>query len=170
MKLVSNLFAVAALIVCVGAQAKDLTAQDIVEIQTLYAKYNQVLDAGKAEAWADTFTPDGVFNKTNVGRDALITFAKNFYDQGGGKRRHWNTNLVLTGTSDGADGSVYLTLWDVGNRPATILVTGIYEDKLVKTKDGWRFKTRVVNPDTPRAPTAATTPTAPAAPTGVAAH
>jgi SnoaL-like domain len=139
-----------------GVEAANLTTQDLADIQQLYAKYNQVLDAGKAEAWADTFTPDGVFNKTNVGRDALITFAKGFYEQGGGKRRHWNTNLVLTGTSEGADGSVYLMLWDVGNRPATILVTGIYEDKLVKTKDGWRFKSRAVNADTPR-------PAAPAA-------
>jgi hypothetical protein len=145
-----------ALLALSSAHAANLTPQDFAEIQQLYAKYNQALDAGKAEAWADTFTPDGVFNKTNVGRDALITFAKNFYEQGGGKRRHWNTNLVLTGTSEGADGSVYLTLWDVGNRPATIIVTGIYEDKLVKTKDGWRFKNRVVNADTPR-------PAAPAA-------
>src|SRR5215831_792511 len=159
MKFVSYLIAMTALVVCTCAQAKDLTAQDLAEIQTLYAKYNQVLDAGKAEAWADTFTPDGVFNKTNVGRDALINFAKGFYQQGGGKRRHWNTNLIVTGTSEGADGSVYLMLWDVGARPATIIVTGIYADKLVKTKDGWRFKSRVVNADAPR-------PAAPAAEPG----
>ena len=160
---ISKLIAVGALAAVASmANAADLKPQDMMEIQQLYSKYNQVLDAGKAEAWADTFTPDGVFNKTNVGRDALITFAKNFFDQGQGKRRHWNTNMVVTGTSEGADGSVYLTLWDTGNRPATIIVTGIYEDKLVKTKAGWRFKSRVVNPDTPRAPAAA--PAAPAAP------
>jgi len=147
-----------ALFAFANAHAANLTPQDMAEIQTLYAKYNQVLDAGKAEAWADTFTADGAFNKTNVGRDALIAFAKGFYDQGGGKRRHWNTNLILTGTSEGADGSVYLMLWDVGNRPATIIVTGIYEDKLVKTKDGWRFKTRLVNPDAPRAAAATAAP------------
>src|SRR5215471_4649641 len=156
MKTLKLMAIAAAALFAFSAQAANLTPADMSEIQTLYAKYNQVLDAGKAEAWADTFTPDGVFNKTNIGRDALITFAKNFYQQGGGKRRHWNTNLVLTGTAEGADGSVYLMLWDVGGRPATILVTGIYEDKLVKTKDGWRFKSRVVNADTPR-------PAAPAA-------
>jgi len=155
-------FSISSLLAFAGAHAANLTPQDMVEIQRLYAKYNQVLDAGKAEAWADTFTPGGVFNKTNIGRDALIAFAKNFYDQGGGKRRHWNTNFVVDGTAEGADGSVYLMLWDAGNRPATIIVTGIYEDKLVKTKDGWRFKSRVVNPDSPRATAAA--PTAPAAP------
>jgi hypothetical protein len=161
MKLFKQLAAASAFtLLAFAAQAANLTPQDMAEIQTLYAKYNQVLDAGKAEAWADTFTPDGVFNKTNVGRDALITFAKGFYDQGGGKRRHWNTNLVLTGTAEGADGSVYLMLWDVGQRPASIIVTGIYEDKLVKTKDGWRFKTRLVNPDAPRP--AAAAPAAPA--------
>jgi hypothetical protein len=164
MKVIKQAVAISALaLIAFAAQAANLTPQDMAEIQTLYAKYNQALDAGKAEVWADTFTPDGVFNKTNVGRDALIAFAKGFYEQGGGKRRHWNTNLVLIGTADGADGSVYLMLWDVGQRPASILVTGIYEDKLVKTKEGWRFKTRVVNPDAPRPAVPAAAPAAPAA-------
>ena len=143
-----------AMFASLNAFAADLKPQDIIEIEQLYAKYNQAIDAGNGEAWADTFTPDGVFNKTNVGRDALIAFVKNFQTQGGGFRRHWNTNLVLTGTKEGADGSVYLMLWDIGNKPQTIVVTGIYEDKLVKTKGGWRFTSRVVKPD-PARPAAA---------------
>jgi hypothetical protein len=173
MKLIKQ-FAIAsvfALFAAASAFAEIPSTKEMIDIQMLYAQYNQALDAGNAEAWADTFTPDGVFNKTNVGRAALITFAKNFYAQGGGFRRHWNTNLVLKDTSEGIDGSVYLTLWDVGNRPATIVVTGIYEDKLVKTKDGWRFKSRTVKPD-PARPAAASAPApaapqTPAAPTGL---
>ncbi len=140
------------------ASAADLKPQDFAEIGQLYAKYNQAIDSGNAEGWADTFTPDGVFSKTTVGRDALIAFAKGFYESGSGKRRHWNDNLILTGTAEGADGSVYLMLWDTGNRPATLMVSGIYEDKLVKTKNGWRFKSRAVKVDTAK-PAAAATPT-----------
>ena len=50
---------------------KALTAQDLVDIQQLYAKYNWTLDSGDAEAYASTFTPDGVFNN-NVGHDAIV--------------------------------------------------------------------------------------------------
>ena len=147
MKFSKHLTLAALLLTAFVANAAPPSTQEMIDIQQLYATYNQALDAGDAEGWANTFTPDGVFNKTNVGHDALVTFAKGFYAQGSGMRRHWNTNLVLKSTAEGVDGSVYLMLWDVGNRPATIIVTGIYEDKLVKTKDGWRFKSRTVKPD-----------------------
>jgi len=64
-----------------GAQTagnKTLTAQDFVDIQQLYAKYNWSLDAGDAEGYASTFTPDGVFNN-NVGHDAIVKFANTFH-------------------------------------------------------------------------------------------
>jgi hypothetical protein len=141
------------------AHAANLTAQDIAEIEQLYAKYNHAIDTINGDAWADTFTPDGVFNTRFSGREALVGFVNNTWKgMGGANRRHWNSNLKLTGTAEGADGSVYLILWDVGVKPQTIFSTGIYEDKLVKTKDGWRFKTRVVKND---APAAAAAPSAP---------
>jgi hypothetical protein len=40
-------------------------------------------------------------------------------------------------------------LWNVGVRPAAIILTGVYQDELVKTADGWRFKSRVVTTDRP---------------------
>ena len=142
--------------------ADKLTMQDYVEIQQLYAKYNLAIDSGEAEVWADTFTADGVFNKRFTGREALIGFIKLWRERmNGANRRHWNSNLQITGTPEGATGSVYLILWDVGVKPATPASTGMYADVLVKTKDGWRFKSRVVNGDVP-AP--ATPPAAPAAP------
>ena len=54
--------------------AKGLKADDLVEIQQLYAKYNWTIDAGDSEGYASTFTPDGVFN-ANVGHDAIVKFA-----------------------------------------------------------------------------------------------
>jgi ketosteroid isomerase-like protein len=135
--------------------AEKLTTQDYVEIEQLYATYNQAIDNGDAAVWADTFTADGVFSKRFAGREALMGFIKSWVAGGGATRRHWNSNLKITGTPDGANGSVYLILWNVGVKPAAPMTTGKYADVLVKTKDGWRFKIRDVNADAPPAPPAA---------------
>jgi len=143
--------------------ADKLTTQDYVEIGQLYAKYNHAIDGGDAEGWADTFTPDGVFNTRFTGREALMGFIKMWRERmNGANRRHWNSNLHIVGTADGATGSVYLMLWDVGVKPQAIVSTGMYADVLVKTPNGWRFKSRVVKGDAPpAAPAAPATPPAP---------
>jgi hypothetical protein len=53
----------------------SLTAQDHIDIQQLYAAYNNAFDGGNAEAYAPLFTPDGTFNDI-AGRDALVAFVK----------------------------------------------------------------------------------------------
>lgn len=141
-----------------ASAAEKLTADDHAEIAQLYAKYNHAIDSGNGAAWADTFTPDGVFRKTTVGRDALIKFVENFAKSSNGAFRHWNSNLTVVGTPEGADGSVYLILWNVGVRPQTIVTTGIYIDKLVKTPAGWRFKSRDIKGDAPPPAAAAPAP------------
>ncbi len=137
-----------------AAAQQPLTPADIVEIQQLYAHYNMAIDTGDGEAWAATFTPDGVFNNTNKGHDALVQFIKDWREKrDGANRRHWNSNLAFTATPGGASGSCYLILLNVGVRPATIATTGVYEDALVKTPKGWRFTSRVVHADpAPRPP------------------
>ena len=145
--LVLSLFVLgsAALLNAAGA---TLTADDYVAIQQLYARYNVAIDTGDADAWAATFTPDGVFNRTNKGRDALVQFVKDWREKrNGANRRHVNSNLVITPSAGGATGTTYLVLLDVSARPATIAMTGMYDDALVKTPQGWRFKSRVVNAD-----------------------
>jgi hypothetical protein len=134
-------------------RAPALTTQDYADIQQLYARYNLAIDTGDAEGWAGTFTPDGVFNNTNRGRDALVQFVHDWREKrDGANRRHLNSNMVLSPTADGAKGTIYLLLLNVGVRPATIATTGIYEDVLVRTPQGWRFRSRVVHADpAPRA-------------------
>jgi hypothetical protein len=124
-----------------GGAAKNFTAQDFVDIQQLYAKYNWSLDAGDAEAYASTFTADGSFNN-NVGHDAIVKFADTFHAGMGAHVRHWNTNLMIMPTPEGAHGQVYLVLVDFATKPATIATSASYADDLVKTPQGWRFKTR----------------------------
>ena len=124
----------------------QLTTQDLVEIQQLYAKYNWTLDAGDSEGYASTFTPDGIFNNNN-GHDAIVKFADGFHAGLGSHVHHWNTNLLILPTPEGAHGQVYLVLVDFGTKPASIATSASYSDDLVKTADGWRFKKRTTKGD-----------------------
>lgn len=143
------------LLVCGGlavprlfAAKTALTTQDYLDIQQLYARYAMTIDAGDAEGWANTFTPDGVFNNSSRGHDALVQFVHDWRDKrNGAERRHWNANLVITPADGGASGSVYLMLLDIGVRPPVPNMSAVYEDSLVKTPQGWRFKTRVLHSD-----------------------
>lgn len=131
----------------VSAQAAELTTQDYIDIEQLYATYNHAIDAGDGEAWAATFTPEGSFNRFK-GKDALVGFIKNWREKmNGANRRHWNTNLRITPSADGANATVLLMLLDVGTQPPSIAMTGQYTDVLVKTPNGWRFKSRQVKGD-----------------------
>lgn len=123
--------------------AGALTAQDYAEIQQLYARYNWAIDAGDVDGYVALYTPDGTFNTFN-GADGLRTFMKN---RQGGTRRHWNSNLVITPSAEGANGKVYLLLVDVGVKPPAISSAARYDDRLVKTSQGWRFKKRQTSPD-----------------------
>jgi hypothetical protein len=130
--------------------AERLTADDYIEIQRLYANYAHALDKGEGERFASTFVLDGEFTAGRgpgrggevrnpiKGEDALLKMGSR------GGLRHFNANLVITPIPEGAKGSVYLLLFNVRDIPATIVETAIYEDTLVKTARGWKFKKRVV--------------------------
>ena len=111
-----------------------LSTDDLVEIQQLYARYSWTIDAGDGEGWAATFTADGVFN-TNVGHDALVKFATTFHSGLGTHVRHWNTNMMIAPTSDGARGQVYLVLMDFGTKPTSIAASATYSDVLIPPSD-----------------------------------
>ena len=136
------------------ASAEGLSTQDYIDIEQLYATYNHAIDSGDGEAWAATFTPDGTFNKF-TGHDQLVGFIQRWKaEMNGGNRRHWNTNLRIQPSKDGASASVFLMLVDVTTKG--IIATGMYNDTLVKTATGWRFKTRATKMDAaPPAPAAA---------------
>src|ERR1700733_11331807 len=132
-----KLFALIGIAVCCGSAllsaqkaAGKLTTDDLIEIQQLYTKYNWALDSGDAEGYASTFTPDGVFNN-NVGHDAIVKFANTFHGGMGAHVKHWNTNLMITPSAEGATGQVYLVLVDFGTKPASIATSANYSDELV---------------------------------------
>lgn len=123
---------------------KALSADDMNEIQQLYARYAWAIDGGDAETFASTFTDDGAFNAM-VGRDTLVKFATTFHAGIGSHLRHWNSNLVVQPSPTGASGQVYLMLVDFAPSPATIVRVGSYTDELAKTAKGWRFKKRATS-------------------------
>ena len=85
------------------------------------------------------------------GSDDLAKMAQSFHQVNGTTSRHIYTNLRITQAPNGARGLVYFNALDVGTKPPTNTNSGIYEDTLVKTPDGWRFKKRVLTLDGPDA-------------------
>ena len=90
--------------------APKLTADDYIEIQQLYANYAHALDKGEGERFAATFVLDGDFTGGRgpgrgsevrnpiTGKDALLAMGSR------GGLRHFNANLVITPTPEGAKG------------------------------------------------------------------
>ena len=146
------LAAVAALSAGVVAQQKKatLTALDYAEINQLYIRYNYGIDThgDNGMMWAGSFTTDGVFDvgggKKFVGREALLAFAHGVAKTNNGAPHHFATNIRIEPSPEGATGSAYffnVPTPETG-KPAAITRTGTYEDVIVKTAEGWRFKQR----------------------------
>ncbi|HEX6032622.1 MAG TPA: nuclear transport factor 2 family protein [Tepidiformaceae bacterium] len=124
-----------------------LSTEDMLAIQQLYGRYNHAIDSGDGQGWASCFTANGTFTSpasgSLAGTEALATFAEGF--AGRLRGRHWINNLVLESDGDGARGKCYLMLLRlVEGQPASILATGIYDDRLVKRDGSWVFASRNV--------------------------
>ena len=139
-----------------GAQAHPapprLPDAEYLAIQQLYARYCHVLDRGDGEAFAACFTEDGEFTggrgpglagdvRTPLKGRAVLAAAG-----ATSGTRHFYANLVLTPTADPntVKGSVYLLLYTARTTPPSFVETAIYDDTLVRTPEGWKFKKRVV--------------------------
>ena len=128
-----------------------LTPEDYIEIEQLYANYVRATDmggAGDGSDYAANFTPDGEFgaNGENKGPEALKSMIKNFHtrlERDGWSSRHTYSSVQITPTPERAKGSVYALIFNVTAEPPFVDHSGVYEDWLVKTNDGWRFKKRI---------------------------
>lgn len=127
-----------------------LSVHDRFAIQDLYARYNHAIDLGDPEGWAACFTADARFTTSRTGtirgREGLVDFARSFNARM--KSRHWTNNLVLEGTELGAVGSCYLILLTFGpDDKASLAMTGLYRDDIVRHEGGWAFASRDVTID-----------------------
>jgi 3-phenylpropionate/cinnamic acid dioxygenase small subunit len=124
-----------------------LFVDDRVEILDLYARYCHAVDLGDAEGWAATFTEDATFDSPAgalAGREALAGFVRATVERRTFQTRHLPSNIVLDATEEGAAGRAYFAIYRCSGPEAKpeILATGMYEDTLVRTPEGWRFKSR----------------------------
>jgi type II secretory pathway pseudopilin PulG len=144
-----------------SASAQSSYAEDRAMIEDLQARYLFALDFRDAEAYASTFSNDGVldFGAGEIrGRDAIRNFIvesrKNAEAQAAkdtsGLRpaagRHNITNIVIKINGDKAIGRAYW--FHMGNnnpkRTATLNSFGHYEDEMVKVDGRWLFSKRKI--------------------------
>ncbi len=139
---------------------QTLTAADHVEIRNLYATYNHYVDSGKDNgyAYADLWTEDAVFH-INLGNPRVVNGREELAEvaQGAGspppvlKAAHHAVNIMIEPTPEGAHGRAYLVMVSSPTEgTSTTGLSAIYEDDLVKTADGWKFKMRTVEAVTPQ--------------------
>ena len=126
----------------------SLSTQDYIDIQNLYHTYTRFTDmggAGDGSDYASLFTEDASFNQTqgSEGLKRMITGFHKSLQKNGWSSRHTYTGLVITPTPEGAKGSVYLLTFNVTAKPPFVDHSGVYEDWLVKTKSGWKYKKRI---------------------------
>lgn len=141
--------AVAAPLAAQERRPNPLTALDHAEIQQLYSQYHWVADAGDGRAWAQLFTLDGEYSQEGgsnraMGREQLTELGIRAFGQRSGKKGlRFTTNIRFEPTPEGAQGGAYMLSVTPGDpgKPASV-TAAVYEDVLVKTSEGWRFKSR----------------------------
>ena len=127
-----------------AAAPGGLTLQDYIEIQQLYARYAHGIDshADGGGMYASTYTDDGVLDvgsRKYEGRAALTALAK---PPGDPTLLHLISNVEIEPSPQGARvvaNMAQLTLGEPG-KPPTLRGIGRYEDVVVRTPQGWRFK------------------------------
>lgn len=133
------------------AKPVPLSPEDRAEIQELLHRYSHYVDNRLGDAWASVFTPDGrleFYGQVYEGRDKLAAWAKedrDFYPT------HFVGDTIMVQTAPGqvhARSMVIVTIRMknypkvAGPSPTQMLGVGVYDDQIVKTKDGWRIRLR----------------------------
>jgi hypothetical protein len=129
-----------------------LSPEDYMEIQQLYGFYTRDVDPGSTRNASWMFTDDAVAQmgtRRYTGQELKDFYAQVPKNQSAGVR-HFNSTYVIVGTPEGARGSSYMMQVErrTDKGPVEVTLFGKYEDKFVKTRDGWRFKERIWTPDT----------------------
>jgi hypothetical protein len=133
------------------------SADDAVEILDLLGRYSFAADEGTPEDYAGVFTDDGAFvgrvgqpDEIRIeGREALLRFAgaaakRKASGAAAGTRHHHASPTIVELTATTAHVRSYLLVTLAGT---DVGLTSIYDDRLVKTPDGWRIAERRALPD-----------------------
>jgi ketosteroid isomerase-like protein len=130
----------------------ELVAQR--DIERTMVRYAESIDYGDNQAWADTFTPDGVFDVrrrgeplfTHVGTDALLAFVATHTHAPDTYHKHMLGLPTIEVTGDRATARAYFSMMHESPNGPMVLVFGRYLDTLARTADGrWLFAERIVD-------------------------
>ena len=135
-----------------GAATEGLSGRDHAEIEQLYWRHNVAFDSAVAggRAFARTFVSDGKLVTaalTVTGHDALAGLAA----ANTPGLRTWMSNLVVDPSPEGATGRAYIMTADLtavagGSGTGRRWTEAVQSrDAVVRTPEGWRFKTRTYN-------------------------
>ena len=121
-------------------------------IRELIARYSFHIDRSDFDAWADTFTEDGVFEVSGLmrfeGRSSIREFGNHIpkNERGQTGMMHYTMNQIIEVSGDTAKATCYLLLVREGT-PLQTDIAGRYEDELVKQGGRWLFKSRTAHFD-----------------------
>ena len=115
------------------------------EITELLARYADGVNCRDIEAWTAVWAEDSIYTLngelTKKGRDAIVAlYAKSM------ERVESMLQLVHNGTveadGDSATGRWYVTEYRVMDDDKSVFVIGVYQDRYVRTAQGWKFAER----------------------------
>jgi 3-phenylpropionate/cinnamic acid dioxygenase small subunit len=121
-------------------------------IRELLARYCFLLDGYRLSEFAALFTADGEWisrNGTAKGPEAIERLLRGLVPEPapGKRRKHFTANIIVELADDSATvASNFLVVRDSENGPV-VAVAGTYDDTVVRTSEGWKFKSRRLSHD-----------------------
>ena len=121
-------------------------------IRELLARYCFLLDGFRLNEFAALFAADGQWISRNghaTGPEAIERLLRGLVPEPapGRRRKHFTANIIIELAGDHATVvSNFLVVRDSETGPA-IAVAGTYDDTVVRTPEGWRFKSRRLSHD-----------------------
>ena len=128
------------------------TPDDFMQISQLFARYDYGIDNGAGAAWADNFTPGGVFQDPSIcaiGREQLVAVANN-HGKANGDQEHFHLPslgpIVYIDPDHATVHSTVIVVKKTGfGVQGGVMVTGSYDDTLVRSHGKWVFSYRRVH-------------------------
>ncbi|MGQ0621163.1 MAG: nuclear transport factor 2 family protein [Panacagrimonas sp.] len=127
---------------------KNLISQAIADCESLCRAYGALADAGDADAFADLYTADGVFDRLGqliTGREALRDIIAGRPAGVWTRHRYSNARIEVATNARSASGRIDLEM-QRGREGSSEVdhIRAEYQDHFVLTDRGWRFASRKV--------------------------
>jgi 3-phenylpropionate/cinnamic acid dioxygenase small subunit len=123
------------------------TWEDAEAIRELLARYCYFLDGYRLDEFGNLFADDGEWTSVNghaTGPRAIEGLLRALMPvpTDGNRRKHFTANIAIRRADDAVEvTSNFLSVRNTAAGPAVVSV-GTYQDLVVPTKDGWKFKLR----------------------------